>query len=152
MRGGQADRWSLIVLGEGVNYSYNVFERMKYEFLARNKSLQSEQFRSTHKDIKRLIAEMGRMQGKYVSIEEEIEGKRIDVSWRRIPRGMPYAVFEVCIGGDLYADLVKLKHAVDMWNSIAVLVTTEDKVEEARKWVEGAFHEVAQNFRILSAR
>jgi len=39
---------------------------------------------------------------------------------------------------------------VDLWNSIAVLVTTRDRVEEARKWVEGALHEVAQNFRILT--
>jgi hypothetical protein len=83
-------------------------------------------------------------------MEEEIEGKRIDVSWRKIERGIPYIVFEVCIGGDLYADLVKLKHAVDLWNSTAVLVTTEDKVEEARKWIGGAFHEVAQYFRILT--
>jgi hypothetical protein len=45
---------------------------------------------------------------------------------------------------------MKLKHAVDLWNSIAVLVTTRDRVEEARKWVEGALHEVAQNFRILT--
>jgi hypothetical protein len=150
MPGGLVDRWSLIVLGEGTKYSYSVFEQLKYEFLVRNKEMRLAPSRSLHEEIKQLIAEIGRMQRKYVSMEEEIEGKRIDVSWRRIERGVPYAVFEVCIGGDLYADLVKLKHAVDMWNSIAVLITTEDKVEEARKWVEGAFHEVAQYFRILT--
>jgi len=86
----------------------------------------------------------------YVNAEEPIDEKRLDVAWRRIQRGVPYAVFEVCIGGDLYADLMKLKHAVDLWNSIAVLVTTKDKVEEARKWIEGALYEAAQNFRIVT--
>jgi len=150
MLSGSLDRWSLIVLGEGAKYSYSVFEQLKYEFLLRNEKMQEAPSGSLHEKIKQLIAEIGRMQGKYVQIEEEIEGKRIDVSWRRIERGVPSTVFEVCIGGDLYADLVKLKHAIDLWNSIAVLVTTEDKVEEARKWVGGAFHEVAQNFRILT--
>jgi len=150
LQGGPRDRWSLIVFGEGAKYSYNAFERLKNEFWTRNKALRIAPSLSTHEDIKQLIAEIGRMQNRHVRMEEEIEGKRIDVSWRRIERGMPYMVFEVCIGGDLYADLVKLKHAIDSWNSIAVLVTTEDKVEEAKKWVRGAFHEVAQNFRILT--
>jgi len=76
------------------------------------------------------------MQGKHVSLEVPIDEKRLG----GCQRGAPYAVFEVCIGGDLYADLMKLKRAVDLWNSIAVLVTTKGKVEEARKWIEGALH------------
>jgi hypothetical protein len=150
LQGGPKDRWSLIVFGKGAKYSYNAFERLKNEFWTRNKGLQIETSLSTHESIKKLIAEIGRMQNKHVRMEEEIDGKRIDVTWRRVERGIPYIVFEVCIGGNLSADLLKLKHAVDLWNSIAVLVTTEDKVEEARKWIGGAFHEVAQYFRILT--
>jgi predicted RNA-binding protein len=142
------DRWSLIVFNVEAAYSSEIFERLKNEFTSRNRRVQLRKL--SHEEVKEILAEMGRMQGKYVNPEEPIDEKRLDVAWRRIQRGVPYAVFEVCIGGDLYADLMKLKHAVDLWNSIAVLVTTRDRVEEARKWIEGALHEVAQNFRIVT--
>jgi predicted RNA-binding protein len=143
----RADRWSIIAFGAG-GYSIEVFERLKGEFAVRNAA--AKPGAPSHEDVKRILEEVGRMQGRYVTVEEPIDGKRLDVAWRRIQRAVPYAVFEVCIGGDLYADLMKLKHAVDLWNSIAVLVTTRDRVEEARKWIEGALHEVAQNFRIVT--
>lgn len=142
------DRWSLVVFGSEAKYSSEVFERLKGEFASRNRRVQLREL--SHEEVQEMIAEMGRMQGRYVSLEEPIDGKKLDVAWRRIQRGAPYTVFEICIGGDLYADLVKLKHAVDLWNSIAVLVTTREKAEEAKRWVEGAFHEVAQNFRIMT--
>ena len=142
------DRWSLIVFGAEALYSSEVFERLENEFTSRNRRVQLKSI--SHEELKEILAEVGRMQGKCVSLEEPIDEKRLDVAWRRIQRGVPYAVFEVCIGGDLYADLMKLKHAVDLWNSIAVLVTTKDEVEEARKWIEGALHEVARNFRVVS--
>ena len=142
------DRWSLIVFNVEAAYSSEIFERLKNEFTSRNRKVQLRKL--SHEEVKEVLAEMGRMQGKYVNPEEPIDGKKLDVAWRRIQRGVPYAVFEVCIGGDLYADLMKLKHAVDLWNSIAVLVTTRDRVEEAKKWIEGALHEVAQNFRIVT--
>ncbi|MGC9122432.1 MAG: hypothetical protein ACP5HP_05765, partial [Thermogladius sp.] len=44
---------------------------------------------------------------------------------------------------------VKLKHAFDAWNSIAILVTTAKKRGEAEKWISGAFHEVKQYFRVI---
>ena len=64
------------------------------------------------RSCEKILAERGRMRGKYVNAEEPIDKKRLDAAWRRIQRSVPYAVFEVCMGGDLYADLVKLKHAV----------------------------------------
>ncbi len=47
-------------------------------------------------------------------------------------------------------DLAKLKHAYDLWNSIPVLVTTDEMIERIRAWVEGSFHEIKDVLRIIS--
>jgi len=82
--------------------------------------------------------------------EYGLEGKRVDVVWRKTPRSYPYIVFEVSLRGNLYEDLVKLKHAYDIWNAIPVLITTEERAEEARRWIHGTFHEVENIFRIIT--
>ena len=52
--------------------------------------------------------------------------------------------------GNLYEDLVKLKHAYDIWNAIPVLITTEERAREAWQWIHGTFHEVENIFRIIT--
>lgn len=147
------DRWSLFVFGEkklrGVTYSYPKFKVIMDEFEARNR-LEKAPPRLDHNAVKELIYRIGQIQGKNPEKEYPLEDKRIDVVWRRVPKGVPSVVFEVSIRGDLYADLVKLKHAHDIWNSIAVLVTTSDKVREAETWIRGTFHEAKDYFRIIT--
>ncbi|MEZ0345923.1 MAG: hypothetical protein ABWK01_05175 [Infirmifilum sp.] len=147
----QADQWSLILFGEGdaATYPGTVFEKVLEEFSLRNSKSEIPD-RLSHDEAVELIAEIGKLQGRFVEREVELEGKRVDVVWKVLERSAPRIAFEVSIGGDLYADLVKLKHAVDMWNSIAVLVTTREKKEEALKWLGGAFHEVRDYFRVLT--
>jgi len=148
------DRWSLFIFGKnprkepGVTYSYSVFEAILDEFEARN-AVRKLPKKLDHEGIKEIIYRIGQMQGKYPAKEYPIEDKRIDVVWRRVLKGVPYIAFEVCLKGDLYADLIKLKHAHDLWNSIPVLITTSERIEEAQRWIRGTFHEISERFRVI---
>ncbi len=147
----RADRWSLIIFGDtkqrGVTYSYNLFKNVLDEFITRNRVIKVD--RPDHEKIKEMIYEIGIIQGRNPAREYPIENKRIDVVWRRTPRSVPSVVFEVQLGGNLQEALSKLKHAHDLWNSIPVLITTSSQVDEARKWIEGSFHEVKEVFRVI---
>ncbi|MCD6368987.1 MAG: hypothetical protein J7L38_04230, partial [Thermoproteales archaeon] len=148
------DRWSLFIFGEtktrGVTYPYEKFRRIWIEFETRNSSLPTVD-RLTHDNLVDIIFKIGEMQGRFPEKEYPLEESRVDVVWRRIARGNPYIVFEVNLkGGDLYRDLVKLKHAFDLWNAIPVLVTTKDKIKQAQQWIQGSFHEIEEFFRVVS--
>ena len=151
------DRWSLYVFGSerapGVTYSLTKFERVRMEFESRNSKMRKLE-RPDHEQLKEVIYEMGRMQGKYAYKEYPIEEKRLDVVWKKLPRedAVPYIVWEVSLSGDVFKDLAKLKHAYDLWNSIPVLVTTDEMIERIRAWVEGSFHEIKDVLRIISWR
>ncbi|MCC6005101.1 MAG: hypothetical protein LM590_12265, partial [Thermofilum sp.] len=81
------DRWMLIVFNVEAAYSSGIFERLKNEFKSRNRRVQLRKL--SHEDVKRILEEVGRMQGRYVTVEEPIDGKRLDVAWRRIQRAVP---------------------------------------------------------------
>lgn len=61
-----------------------------------------------------------------------------------------YIVWEISLSGDAFKDLAKLKHDYDLWNSIPILVTTDEMVERIRAWVEGSFHEIKDVLRVVS--
>jgi len=147
------DRWSLFVFGErkerGITYPMSKLRALLDEFEARNR-LPALPRALGHDDVVEMIYRIGQIQGRYPEREYQLEDKRVDVVWRRTPRSVPAIAFEVSIGGDLYADLVKLKHAHDLWNSIAVLVTTPERAEEARRWISGTFHEAKDYFRVIT--
>ena len=147
------DRWSLYIFGDknldGITYSYNLFEEILNEFKAKNE-LKKAPKRLRHEEVKELIYNIGIIQGKNPAKEYPLEDKRLDVVWRKTSKSVPYIAFEIHDKGDLYADLVKLKHAWDLWNAIPVLITTESKVEEAWKWIKGTFHEVKDVFRVIT--
>jgi len=104
---------------------------------------------SYHDQIRDMLHEIGQMERKVSEKEYHINGERIDVAWRRIEGGNPYAVFEVQIGGNFYEALAKLKHAWDKWNSRPFLVTTEQFKGKALAWIKGSFHEVEKEMRIV---
>ncbi len=148
-----ADRWSLFIFGDQrggvVTYSYSSFEAILNELRARN-IVRRPSPTPSHDEVRDLIYEIGLIQGKNPVKEYPLENKFVDVVWRRTPKSVPYMVFEVSLAGNLYADLVKLKHAYDVWNSIPVLVTTRERMEEAMKWISGTFHEVESVFRVIT--
>ena len=147
------DRWSIYLFGDkgekGVTYDIKLYENIINEFHLRNKILDIRSPR--HKDLVEIVYNMGQLQGKYPYKEEPINGNRIDVVWRKVSRkdAAPYIAFEIHIKGDLYADLVKLKHAYDIWNAIPVLILPRKKIDQAKRWIEGSFHEIAENFKIV---
>jgi hypothetical protein len=146
-----ADRWSLLVFGdvEGATYGLEVFRRIEENFEVRNVKAPPV---LDHDAAKEMLYKIGLLQGKVSLKEVELDGYKIDVAWKRVPkeRADPYISFEVHIHGNLEEALTKLKHARDMWNSKPILVTTQDRVGKAYEVASGAFHEIADELKIIT--
>jgi hypothetical protein len=54
------------------------------------------------------------------------------------------------MGSNFYEALTKLKHAWDKWNSKPFLVTTDPYVAQAKALLEGSFHEMREDARIVN--
>ncbi|MEM0079991.1 MAG: hypothetical protein QXL22_06295 [Candidatus Nezhaarchaeales archaeon] len=121
---------------------------MKEELNIRNTGIIVD--KPDHEKIKEIIYQVGLIQNRFSQKEYPLENKRLDLVWRRTPKSVPSVVFEIQLGGNLFESLSKLKHAFDLWNSIPVLVTDANQIAEARKWIEGSFHELKDIFRIIS--
>jgi predicted RNA-binding protein len=104
---------------------------------------------SYHSQICEMLYEIGQMEKKGSEKEYRINGERIDVAWKKIEAGAPYAVFEVQVSGNFYEALTKLKHAWDKWNSTPFLVTTDQYKDRALEWIKGSFHEIQQEMRVM---
>jgi len=147
----KADRWSLVIFEEEskrAEYSMKKFLNILTEFEIRNKRVIIE--KPDHESIKEILYQMGIMQKKISEKEVLLDNYRIDVAWKKVPRGNPYIVFEVHISGNLEEALTKLKHAYDIWNSQPlILVTTEENIEKAKNIIEGSFHEVKDKIKII---
>lgn len=89
------------------------------------------------------------MENKVAEIEYPLDNLRLDVVWKTIPTGNPRWVFEVQLAGNFYEALTKLKHAWDKWNSKPFLVTTEEYQDRANQLLEGSFHEMKDDARVV---
>ena len=103
----------------------------------------------SHGEIQSMLLDLGRLEGYLVDKEVPLDGERVDVTWRRKGRRRPDVVFEVQRGGNFYGALVKLKEAWDVWGCLVVLVTTEEYLERARRWLGRAFHDMEEDARIV---
>lgn len=104
-----------------------------------------------HTKIKEMIYQIGLYEGRPSETEYSIGSLgKLDVVWKRVRRGNPTHAFEVQIGGDFYKSLAKLKHAFDLWNSTPVLVTTAKYEEIAKNLMNGSFHEMGRQARIIN--
>jgi predicted RNA-binding protein len=104
---------------------------------------------SVHETVKRKLLEIGRIQKFVVDDEYVVDGKRLDVVWRRIDKGVPTYVFEVQVGGDIYHALGKLKHAFDLWNSNIFLISSDKDLPEARSLLSGTYHEIRDKVKLI---
>lgn len=104
---------------------------------------------SIHDEIKYKLVQLGKLQGFIAESEFDVNGGKLDVTWRRVERGSPTYVFEVQVGGDLYHAIGKLKHAHDLWNSNIYLVTTKNDVAKAQELLSGTFHEIERKIRVI---
>jgi predicted RNA-binding protein len=103
-----------------------------------------------HNEIRDMIVEIGNLEGKIAEEEYPLDNLRLDAVWKTIQSGIPKWAFEVQLGGNFYEALTKLKHAWDKWNSKPVLVTTDYYVTQAKSLLEGSFHEMRDDARIVN--
>ena len=103
-----------------------------------------------HNEIRDMLLEIGKIEGKIAEVEYPIDNLRLDVVWKTITTGNPKWVFEVQMAGNFYEALTKLKHAWDKWNSKPFLVTTETYMAQAKSLLEGSFHEMKDDARIVN--
>lgn len=103
-----------------------------------------------HNEIRDMILEIGKIEGKVAEVEYPIDNLRLDVVWKTITSGNPKWAFEVQLAGNFYEALTKLKHAWDKWNSKPFLVTTNGYVTQAKSLLEGSFHEMREDARIVN--
>ena len=104
---------------------------------------------SVHEQIKDELVQLGKLQGFISESEYNMDGEKLDVTWRRVERGSPTYVFEVQIGGDIYHALAKLKHAHDLWNSNIFLITTKNDMTKVQDLLSGTFHEIKKKIQII---
>lgn len=104
---------------------------------------------SVHEQIKDELVQLGKLQGFIAESEYNMDGEKLDVTWRRVERGSPTYVFEVQIGGDIYHALAKLKHAHDLWNSNIFLITTKNDMTKVQDLLSGTFHEIRKKIQII---
>ena len=103
-----------------------------------------------HNEIRDMILETGKIEGKIAEVEYPIDNLRLDVVWKTITSGNPKWTFEVQMAGNFYEALTKLKHAWDKWNSKPFLVTTDSYEAQAKSLLEGSFHEMKEDARIVN--
>ncbi|MFH1773848.1 MAG: hypothetical protein ABH874_02680 [Methanobacteriota archaeon] len=103
----------------------------------------------SHKEIKRRLVEIGKLQGYIAEEEYSFDIGKLDVVWRRVERSVPTYVFEVNVKGDVYHDLSKLKHAFDLWNSRIFIVTSQEDFNKVKALLSGTFHEIKEQLRFI---
>lgn len=122
------------------------------EVITKFKERQGEEIKqpTTHKEIKKKLVEIGKLQN-YISGEEyPFDLGKLDVVWRRVEQSVPTYVFEVHVKGDLYHDIAKLKHAFDLWNSHIFLVGNQSDQTKLKELLSGSFHEIAKNLKFIN--
>ena len=143
-------RWGTAFMGSLKRIPEQDFYLIEQEMKKLLQGEVSKKARPTYHDqIKEMLHEIGQMEGRVSEKECRIDGEKVDVAWKRIEAGNPYAVFEVQIGGNFYEALAKLKHSWDKWNSRPYLVTTGQHRERAMEWIRGSFHEIQRETRII---
>ncbi len=104
-----------------------------------------------HFQIRDLLVELGTMKGMEESISEfPFDHFKLDVIWKRSKvRAYPDYAFEVHKGGDIWKDLVSLKHAFDRFGCQVILVGQPEDRLRIEQQLPGAFHEMSRNFRFI---
>lgn len=105
---------------------------------------------SLHTRIIDMLYEIGQMERFISEKEYPLDRERLDVTWRRVARGVPTRVFEVQISGSIHQAIAKLKHAFDLWNSeIFLIIRPEDKIK-VDELLGGTFHEIEPFLRVVT--
>lgn len=105
---------------------------------------------SLHNQIRDKLYTIGQLENFISEREYVIDGERLDVTWRRVARGVPTKVFEVQVGGSVHQALSKLKHAWDLWNSEPFLIIDPKHKQKVDELLSGTFHEMSGVIKIVT--
>jgi hypothetical protein len=105
-----------------------------------------------HNTIRDMIKEIGELEKYFSETEYHFDHMILDAVWRKTRTSYPAVAFEVQIGGNYYEALSKLKHSWDKFNSKPVLVTTEKFEKKVDDLLDGSFHEIREQIRIVNWR
>lgn len=115
-------------------------------------SIAKEEFQpSGHFETRDLLVDLGKLKGMEESIAEfPFDHFKLDVIWKRSKlRASPDYAFEVHKGGDIWKDLVSLKHAYDRFGCQVILVGQPEDRSRVEQQLPGAFHEMSRNFKFI---
>ena len=112
-------------------------------------SLEKEVLSPTHEDVKKLLVDIGKLQGYVADPEFPIRTERLDVVWRRLPESVPTFAFEVQVGGDIYHALGKLKLAHEIWNSRIFLAASQNVLGAMNQLLSGTFREIQNKLKFI---
>ena len=105
---------------------------------------------SLHNQIRDKLYHIGQLQNFISEKEYPIDGERLDVTWRKVVRGVPTKSFEVQVGGSIHQALAKLKHAWDLWNSEPYLIIDPKHQAKTDELLSGTFHEMKPVIRVVT--
>ena len=109
---------------------------------------------SGHFETRDLLVDLGKLKGMEESIAEfPFDHFKLDVIWKRSKvRASPDYAFEVHKGGDIWKDLVSLKHAYDRFGCQVILVGQPEDRSRVEQQLPGAFHEMSRNFKFIETK
>jgi hypothetical protein len=148
----EADKVTSEVLRFKANLIFRQLEAsVAQEIISKFKERYGEELEEpiSHREIKDKLIEIGKLQNYIAEGEYPFDLGKLDVVWRRVERSVPTYAFEVCVKGDLYHDLSKLKHAFDLWNSRIFVVASRADYEKVRALLSGTFHEIKGQLRFI---
>jgi len=135
-----------------------IFKRMKEKWNVDTPFFINEEKKETgkikekpnqHNEIRDKLCTIGQIENFISEKEYPINGERIDVTWRRVARGVPTRVFEVQIGGNIHQALSKLKHSYDLWNSEPFLIIDPGQKQKVNELLSGTFHEMSGIIKVV---
>lgn len=105
-----------------------------------------------HNAIRDMIKKIGEMENYSAETECHFDHMILDAVWNEIRSSHPAVAFEVQIGGNYYEASSKLKHSWHKFNSKPILVTTERYEKIVDDLLDGSFHEIREQIRIINWR
>jgi hypothetical protein len=95
---------------------------------------------ASHDEIKKLLAEIGKIQHFYSEMEYKLplgeENKRLDVVWKQELNGVPTYAFEVEISREVERAIARLKIAYRLWNTKPRLIIPKNEFDKVIFYLE----------------
>jgi len=106
-----------------------------------------------HKNLKKLIMEIGNFEGYRVEKEVPLVGEfQVDVCWYKKPGRNPKYAFEVIVGSSVTNPLSSLQTALNEWNCNKLIVIADgEKARKTRALLDTTFTEIAPFCNVVNS-